>query len=184
MKNVFGLLFVASVLVAFTACSDQQAALKEAPTPPAAPAVQEHQEHGDHEGHEGHALPEGGMKEHPPLNKTAANTSAPDAGSIEKADSGAIADIFADKEELKGKKISVRGKVMKFSPMIMGRNWIHLQDGTGEAGSGTNDLTITSGETVKVGDIVLVTGTVVINKDLGAGYTYDVIIEDATFKTE
>jgi len=174
VKNIFGLMLAASTLIVFMGCSDKGPALKEAPTPPSVEnqAVSE--------------TSETVVKEHPPLNKRKVidATSAPAAGSIEKADSGTIGEIFANKEALEGKDISVRGKVMKFSPMIMGRNWVHLQDGTGEAASGTNDLTITTSDTVKMGDIVLVTGTVVINKDLGAGYTYDVIVEDATLKVE
>jgi hypothetical protein len=37
---------------------------------------------------------------------------------------------------------------------------------------------------VKVGDTVLIKGKVVINKDLGSGYKYEVIIEDAKVTRE
>lgn len=173
MKSIFGLMLAASTLIVFIGCSDKGPALKDAPAPP--PSVKNQVVS---------KTSEPIAKKHPPLKKALNGTSAPAAGSIEKAESGTIGEIFAAKEKLEGKEISVRGKVMKFSPMIMGRNWVHLQDGTGEAASGSNDLTITTNDTVNVGDIVLVTGTVVINKDLGAGYTYDVIVEDATFKVE
>jgi len=173
VKSILGLMLAASTLVVFIGCSDKGPALKEAPTPP--PST---------ENQAPPATSETVIKEHPPLKKTVNGISAPAAGSIEKADSGTIGDIFANKDKLEGKKITVRGKVMKFSPMIMGRNWVHLQDGTGEAASGTNDLTVTTSDTVNVGDIVLVAGTVVINKDLGAGYTYDVIVEEATLTVE
>jgi len=89
-----------------------------------------------------------------------------------------VAEIFASRTELMGKEVLVLGKVVKYSAMIMGKNWIHLQDGTGEPGS--NDLTIATQGTASVGDIALVRGTVVLNRDIGAGYRYDVLIEDAT----
>ena len=59
----------------------------------------------------------------------------------------------------------------------MGKNWIHIQDGTGA--KGTNDLTITTKNIVKLGDIILVEGTLELDKDFGSGYKYDIIIEDA-----
>ena len=76
----------------------------------------------------------------------------------------------------------MRGKVVKFSPQIMGKNWIHVQDGTGAAG--TNDLTVTTLDEAKVGDTVLVTGKITLNKDFGMGYKYDLIIEDGKVKVE
>ena len=42
-----------------------------------------------------------------------------------------IEEIFAQKEELAGKVIEVNGKVTKVSPQIMGRDWVHIEDGTG-----------------------------------------------------
>ena len=101
-----------------------------------------------------------------------------DLSNIKKAESGkTIAEIFEEKTSLGNKKVKVRGKVVKFSPEIMGKNWIHIQDGTGS--KGTDDLTVTTKSIVKLGDIILVEGTLVLNKDFGAGYKYDVIIEDA-----
>lgn len=88
-----------------------------------------------------------------------------------------IAEIYAGKDKLAGTVVNVRGKVVKFSSMIMGRNWVHIQDGSGS--SGTNDLTVTTTGTAKLGDIVLVTGTVTLNKDFGSGYKYALIFEDA-----
>ncbi len=101
-----------------------------------------------------------------------------DLSNIKKAESGkTIAELFAEKTSLENKKVKVRGKVVKFSPEIMGKNWIHIQDGTGS--KGTNDLTVTTKNSVKLGDIILVEGTLELNKDFGAGYKYDIIIEDA-----
>ncbi len=90
-----------------------------------------------------------------------------------------IADVWAKRKALGGKVVVVRGKVVKVNNEIMGKNWFHLQDGSGVAKDGTNDLTITSSATVKLGDIVTVSGTLAIDKDFGAGYAYDAIVEDA-----
>jgi hypothetical protein len=86
-------------------------------------------------------------------------------------------DLFNTKDKLAGKTVILTGKVVKFMPEIMNKNWIHLQDGT--SFNGLNDITITSLSKVKVDEIVTLKGTVVLNKDLGSGYKYDVLIEDA-----
>lgn len=86
-------------------------------------------------------------------------------------------DLFTTKDKLAGKTVILTGKVVKFMPEIMNKNWIHLQDGT--AFNGFNDITITSLSKVKVDEIVTLKGKVVLNKDLGSGYKYDVLIEDA-----
>ena len=59
---------------------------------------------------------------------------------------------------------------------------IHIQDGTGE--SGTNDLTVTTSAIVNKGDTVVISGTLVIDRDFGYGYSYEVIIEDADVTVE
>jgi hypothetical protein len=91
-----------------------------------------------------------------------------------------VAAVWKDRSTLVGKKVTVRGKVVKYNGGILGVNWIHLQDGSGKAADGTNDITVTSETDAKVGDIVTVTGVVGVNKDLGSGYQYPVIIEHAT----
>jgi uncharacterized protein YdeI (BOF family) len=90
-----------------------------------------------------------------------------------------IETVWKTRDALAGKTVTVRGKVMKFNGGILGVNWIHLQDGTGSAVERTNDITVTSDDEVKVGDEVTMTGTVTVNKDLGSGYNYPVIIEQA-----
>jgi len=121
---------------------------------------------------------------HVPISDTAPAapvTVAP--GSIPKAADGwTVQECFARKAELKGKTIRVRGRVVKFSPEIMGSNWLHLRDGSGAAG--TDDLTITTKDTARPGDLVLVTGTLVLDKDLGSGYFFPVLVENATVKIE
>ena len=91
-----------------------------------------------------------------------------------------VAAINQDKAGLGGKTIAAQGKVVKVNNGIMGRNFLHLQDGTGEAAAGTNDLTVTSKQTAAVGDQVTISGVVVLNRDFGAGYTYPLLIEDAS----
>ena len=90
-----------------------------------------------------------------------------------------IASVWADRVSLSGKGVTVRGKVVKFNAGIMGRNWIHIQDGSGVAADKTNDLTVTTGDAAKVGDTITVTGVVGVDKDFGAGYSYPVIVENA-----
>jgi hypothetical protein len=90
-----------------------------------------------------------------------------------------IADVWANRKALAGKTVTVRGKVVKFNGGILDRNWLHLQDGTGKAADGSNDLTVTTSDDLKVGDIVTITGTVGIDRDFTAGYAYPVIIENA-----
>jgi hypothetical protein len=94
------------------------------------------------------------------------------------ADARTIAEVFAQRAALKEKPVTIRGKVVKYNEGIMGRNWIHIRDGSGSAGK-DNDLTVTTAEKAAVGDVVLVKGTVRVEKDFGAGYSYPVIIEDA-----
>lgn len=106
-----------------------------------------------------------------------------DAGNVNvtKADGGkTIAEVWAQKAALKDSPVIVRGKVVKFLPQIMGKNWLHLRDGSGSPKAGDNDLTVTTSDTVKVGDVVTVKGTLHTEKDFGAGYSYAVIIEDGS----
>ena len=91
-----------------------------------------------------------------------------------------VADLWSRRSALAGKTVVVRGKVVKFLGNIMGLNWVHLQDGTGAAGDGTNDITVTTSGEAHPGDIVTATGTLAIDKDFGAGYRYGAIVESAT----
>ncbi|HSK28707.1 MAG TPA: OB-fold nucleic acid binding domain-containing protein, partial [Candidatus Limnocylindria bacterium] len=93
-----------------------------------------------------------------------------------------VQEVYQEKVKLNGKRVTLRGKVVKYNEAIMGKNWLHLRDGTGK--DLTNDLTVTTQARVKVGDTVLVEGTLALDKDLGAGYKYEVIIEDAKVKIE
>jgi len=80
-------------------------------------------------------------------------------------------------KEYEGKEFEIRGIVTKVNKEIMGKNWVHLQDGTSK--DGAFDLTITTQDLPKINDEVTFKGTVTLEKDFGAGYYYDVIMEDA-----
>lgn len=128
-------------------------------------------------------LPEG----HVPIgrdHKAAPKKITVEPGSVKKAENGyTVEECYLKKDSLAGKEITVRGKVVKFSAKIMGRNWIHIRDGSG--GTGSNDLTVTAKDImVQVGDVVLVTGKIDYNKNFGAGYLFPVIIEDASVTVE
>jgi hypothetical protein len=118
---------------------------------------------------------------HPPL------AAAADVGAIRVAKAGGangrtVSDIHARRAQLKDKSVAVRGKVVKTTNGVLGKNWLHLRDGTGEGS--TADLTVASTDTAQVGDTVLATGTVRLDRDLGAGYHYDVLVEDAKLQKE
>jgi hypothetical protein len=90
-----------------------------------------------------------------------------------------VAEIYEKKSSLCNNKVVVRGKVVKVLPKILGKNWIHLQDGTGDEKRGDYDLVVTSQDMPSVGDVVTVSGTLYTDKDFGAGYKYSVIVEEA-----
>jgi hypothetical protein len=69
---------------------------------------------------------------------------------------------------------------VKFNAQILGRNWLHIQDGSGDEGKGNHDITVTTDGTAAVGDVVTARGLVILNKDYGAGYKYPIMIEQAS----
>lgn len=98
------------------------------------------------------------------------------------ANARTVAEIVTKGAELKDKPVLVRGKVVKYNPGIMGKNWIHLRDGSGSAADNTNDVLATTTNPAKTGDVVTVKGVVRTNKDFGSGYSYKVLIEEATLQ--
>ena len=93
-----------------------------------------------------------------------------------------IAELYKNRQQYKNKVITVRGQVVKVNSGIMGRNWVHIQDGT--SSDGKFDLTITTQDNAQIGDVLTFEGTVFLEKDFGAGYYYDVIVEQATVSRE
>ena len=104
---------------------------------------------------------------------------APAVSGIERIAGGhTVGEIIAGRASLAGSEVAVRGKVVKLNAGILGRNWLHLSDGTVGPG-GEQDLTVTTEDTAEVGSTVVVRGTVATDRDLGSGYKYDVLIENA-----
>jgi len=95
-------------------------------------------------------------------------------------DARTVAEIVANKASLKDKSVVVRGKVVKYTPDILGKNWLHLQDGSGSAADSTNDVLVTSQGEAKVGDVVIAKGVVKTDVNLGSGYAYKVLVDEAT----
>ena len=93
-----------------------------------------------------------------------------------------VEEIVTKGSELKDKSVLVRGKVVKYNPAIMGKNWIHLRDGSGSAAKNSNDILVTTADQAKLGDILTVKGIVRTDKDFGSGYAYKVLIEEATLQ--
>ena len=81
-----------------------------------------------------------------------------------------------------GTAVVVRGKVVKYTGEVLGKNWIHLRDGSGSAADGSDDILVTTKNEAKIGDVVLVKGVVHLDRDFGAGYAYQVLIEDASLQ--
>jgi hypothetical protein len=153
--------FTLVALLAVAGCSKEPAA-----PAPAAPA--------------GSAAPMSAEQPHPMPTAEVADV---DLSGIEKAADGVtVAELFATKDELAGQPVTLRGKVVKVNAGIMGTNWLHVRDGSGAEGA--NNITITTGQMADVGDLVLVTGVLTVNKDFGMGYQYDAIIEDAEIMVE
>ena len=154
-------LIALGALLAVAGCSKEPAA-----PAPAAPA--------------GSAAPMSAEQPHPMPTAEVADV---DLSGIEKAADGVtVAELFAAKDQLAGQPVTLRGKVVKVNAGIMGTNWLHVRDGSGEEGA--NNITITTGQMADVGDVVLVTGVLTVDKDFGMGYEYDAIIENAEIMVE
>jgi hypothetical protein len=110
---------------------------------------------------------------------------APAGVSLEAWEEGKdIAYVYANKDDLAGSEITLRGKVVKYNPGILGWNFVHIQDGSGDAAAGDNDLIVTTKASTAVGETIVLTGNIVLDKDFGAGYSYPVLLEDARITAE
>jgi hypothetical protein len=124
-------------------------------------------------GHATQSIPPGSMKS--VTGKKEISITAPE-GAV------SIGALFAAKETYNQQKIKVAGEVVKVNAAIMGKNWVHLQDGTGDQDN--YDLTITTQDVVRVGDVVVFEGVIAVDKDFGSGYTYHLIMEEAVVITQ
>ena len=103
--------------------------------------------------------------------------------SVERAEGGiTIGELFSARESYADKTVRIRGQVTKVNRAILGKNWVHLQDGTSD--SGNYDLTITTLDDAVPGEVVTFEGTIALNKDFGSGYAYEVLMEEATKQSE
>jgi hypothetical protein len=92
-----------------------------------------------------------------------------------------IGELFANRSNYDAKKVMIRGKVVKTNYGIMGKNWIHIQDGT--SFDGKYDLTITTlEEGIVINNVVTFEGIIALNKDFGHGYKYEIILEEGVKK--
>ena len=103
-----------------------------------------------------------------------------DVDDIKKAANGiTINETLTEKQKLAGETIQVRGMVVKYTPKVMGKNWIHIRDSSSDT-----DLVVTTSDEVQKGDVVLVSGKLQLDRDFGYGYVYDVLLEDSTVTIE
>ncbi|HEY5975426.1 MAG TPA: DNA-binding protein [Geobacteraceae bacterium] len=93
-----------------------------------------------------------------------------------------VAEVFAKRDALADKPVVVRAQVVKVTPSVMDRTWVHLEDGSGSRLKGDYKLVVTTTVMPTLGDIVTVSGNLHKDRDFGGGYKYEVIIEDATFQ--
>lgn len=100
-------------------------------------------------------------------------------GIAKATDGKTVAEVFKQKKTLAGKAVLVRGKVMKYTPKVMGKNWLHIQDS-----SSNKKLVVTTEQKVNKGDLVLANGIIAVDQDLGYGYVYEVILERALISVE
>ncbi|MFO0757705.1 MAG: hypothetical protein U0359_14505 [Byssovorax sp.] len=107
--------------------------------------------------------------------------SAVDVKPVEKAagpNGKTVAEVNGQRTALNGKTVRIRGTVVKSTPGVMGKTYLHLRDGSGDASAGTNDLTATTDATPAVGDTIVLEGTVVLDRDIGAGYKFATLVEN------
>jgi hypothetical protein len=103
---------------------------------------------------------------------------------VAKAEGGhRVAEVWALGKAGTGQQITLRGKVVRYTGNVLGKNWLHVQDGSGTAGK-DNDITVTTDATAKVGDTVLITATLAADRDFGAGYAYALLLENAKVTIE
>jgi len=96
---------------------------------------------------------------------------------VDRADGGiTIAELYGGKDTYSGKTVRIKGQVVKYNSEIMGKNWVHIQDGT--ESNGLFDITVTTNDSTKVGNVVTFEGTITLKKDFGYGYFYEVLVEN------
>ena len=139
------------------------------------------------------ALPSG----HPDIGNDAAGSASPHGGTSASPDSEplltmpkiaravggnghVIAELAVDRQQLAGQHVRVRGQVTKVTPDIQGRAFFHLRDASVSGKGPVAELVVTSVTTPTRGQVATFEGTLRADDDIGIGYKYPVLLEDAT----
>jgi hypothetical protein len=133
---------------------------------------------------QGHPTSVAEIPEHHPSDS---NTQSVEIGNVRKAQGPLgrqIGEVYGQRTQLAGKRVRVRGVVVKAVANVLNRTFVHLRDGSGSAEAKTHDLTAMLDNTPGVGDRILVEGTLAVDKDLGSGYQYRAILENASVVSE
>ena len=102
---------------------------------------------------------------------------------FEGKNSATLASIFNEKEKAQNKEVAIRGQVIKFNGGIMGKNWVHIADGTRPSDKEGGEITVVTNDKTAVGDIVVAKGKITLNKKV-EHYAFPVAIEDGTITVE
>lgn len=132
--------------------------------------------------HGGGASPHGGDMADPHGGIRPSSAAAVDVKPVPRAEGEngkTVAEVIGQRASLNGKAVRVRGTVVKVNAGILGRTYLHVRDGSGDASAGTNDIVVTTLATPALGDTVIVEGQVVLDRDIGSGYRFSTMIEDA-----
>lgn len=76
-----------------------------------------------------------------------------------------------------GTPASIRGEVTKVTPGILGKTWIHIRDYSAKPPQDDLVCTLPGQYTPKLGEKIVVDGTIKRNVDLGSGYNYEILLE-------
>ncbi|HKO52763.1 MAG TPA: hypothetical protein VJV79_33880 [Polyangiaceae bacterium] len=137
------------------------------------------------------ALPAG----HPSIDGAAASPHAPSpAGSgstlpalavapARGSNARAIAQLSSQRAQLAGQRVRVRGQVTKVTAGVQGHTFFHLRDGKPDDPE-PSDLVVTSDATPERGQVATFEGTLRTNVDIGIGYSYPILLENAVLIAE
>jgi hypothetical protein len=95
-----------------------------------------------------------------------------------------VAEVIGQRTDLRGKTVRIRGTVVKVTAGVLGKTYLHLRDGSGDASAGTNDITVTTQAVPAVNDTIVIEGVVAIDRDIGSGYKFPTLVEEAKVVTE
>lgn len=133
---------------------------------------------GEHTASGGHGQPAG-------AGSPGGAAARPNDDSVDKPEGGyRVAEVWDRRNDLADREVILRGRVVKYNAGILDRNWLHIQDGSGDPELGNHDVTITTDQTASIGDLVTVKGVVSLDKDFGSGYRYAVLVEGAEVTVE